>query len=163
MSKVLIHETNYIAPTASVMGDVTLEEQVSVWPSASIRGVGMKITVGRCSNVQDCAVIHGDKNNDVSIGEYTSLGHGCVVHGCTIGNRCIIGMNAVVLDHAVIGDNSIIGAGAVVSAGTIIPPNSLVVGTPAKVKKTLSDEAAESNLQNAELYLTFAEEAKQAK
>lgn len=152
----------WIAPGAVVKGNVTLGKQVSVWFNAAVRGVGLSITVGDKSNIQDCVVIHGDIGNDVTIGQYVSLGHGCVIHGCTIEDNCIIGMNAVVLDHAHIGAGSIVGAGAVVPAGMVVPPNSLVVGTPAKVKRTLTAEAVEDNIRNAEEYVGFALEEQTA-
>jgi carbonic anhydrase/acetyltransferase-like protein (isoleucine patch superfamily) len=151
-----IHETAWIAPGAVVKGNVTFGEQVNVWFNAAVRGIGMGITVGNCSNIQDCVVIHGDIGNDVVIGDYVSLGHGCVIHGCTIEDHCVIGMNAVVLDRAHIGTGSIVGAGAVVPAGAQIPPNSLVLGMPAKVKRTLSPEEVAGNIQNAKEYLDFA-------
>lgn len=151
-----IHETAWIAPSAVVKGTVTLGEQVSVWFNAAVRGIGMGITVGNYSNIQDCVVIHGDIGNDVVIGDYVSLGHGAVLHGCTVEDHCIIGMNAVVLDGAHIGKGSIVGAGAVVPAGAQIPPNSLVVGMPAKVKRSLSPEEVEGNIQNAKEYMAFA-------
>lgn len=148
----------YIAPGAVVLGKVTLGEEVSVWPCASVRGVGMEITVGRGSNIQDCCCVHGETGNHVTIGEYVTVGHGAVVHGCTVEDCCIIGMNSVVLDGAVIGKGSIVGAGAVVAAGTQVPPGSLVVGMPAKVKKSLSPEEMQGIRHNAEEYLGFAKE-----
>lgn len=155
-----IHDSVYIAPGAVLMGELTLGEEVSIWPNASVRGVGMSITVGRGSNIQDCCVLHGDIGHAVTIGEYVSIGHGAVVHGCTVEDHCIIGMNAVVLDGAIIGRGSIVGAGAVVPAGANIPPGSLVVGMPAKVKRSLTPEEIESNLQNAVEYVSFAKKQK---
>lgn len=158
----MIHESAWIAPSAVVKGNVTLGEHVSVWFNAAVRGVGMRITVGNKSNIQDCVVIHGDVDNDVVIGDSVSLGHGAVIHGCTVEDNCIIGMNAVVLDGAHIGTGSIVGAGAVVPAGAQIPPNSLVVGMPAKVKRSLSSEEVEGNIHNAEQYMAFAAAEKAA-
>ena len=112
-----------------------------------------KITIGKNSNIQDNAVIHGDHGNDVTVGENVTVGHGAILHGCTVEDNALIGMGSVVLDHAVIGAGSIVGAGAVVSSGTIVPPKSLVVGIPAKVKKTLTDEESAGNLENVEEYL----------
>lgn len=157
-----IPDSVYVAPGAVLSGDVTLGEEVSVWPNASVRGVGMSITVGRGSNIQDCCVLHGDLGHAVTIGEYVSIGHGAVVHGCTVEDCCIIGMNAVVLDKAVIGRGSIVGAGAVVPAGAQIPPGSLVVGMPAKVKRSLSPEEIASNTKNALEYVAFAKEQKRS-
>lgn len=152
------HESVYIAPGAVVLGKVHLAEEVSVWPCASVRGVGMEITVGRGSNIQDCCVLHGETGNAVTIGAFVTIGHGAVVHGCTVEDCCIIGMNAVVLDGAVIGKGSIVGAGAVVSAGMQVPPGSLVVGLPAKVKKSLTPAEIEGIRHNAEEYLGFAKD-----
>lgn len=157
-----IHESVYLAPGAVLLGTVTLAEDVSVWPNASLRGVGMTVTVGRGSNVQDCCMLHGDIGHALVIGEDVSVGHGAVVHGCTVEDGCIIGMNAVVLDGAVIGAGSTIGAGAVVPAGMQVPPGSLVVGMPAKVKRALSPEEIASNLENAKNYVAFARELKAA-
>ena len=157
-----IADSAFIDESAAIRGDVTLGEHVGVWCNAAVRGIGMKITVGDCSNVQDCVTIHGDIGSDVVIGKYVSLGHGAVVHGCTIDDNCIIGMNAVVLDHAHIGAGSIVGAGAVVPAGMIAPPNSLVIGMPAKVKKELPPEALKANIENAEEYMNFAKAQKAA-
>ena len=143
-----IHPTAWVAPGAFIRGDVTLDEKVSVWYNAVLRADQEKITIGKNSNIQDNAVIHGDHGNDVTVGENVTVGH-----GCTVEDNCLIGMGSVVLDHAVIGAGSIVGAGAVVSSGTIVPPKSLVVGIPAKVKKALSDEDVAGNLENVEEYL----------
>ena len=142
-----IHPTAWVAPGAFHRGDVTLDEKVSVWYNAVLRADQEKITIGKNSNIQDNAVIHGDHGNDVTVG------HGAILHGCTVEDNALIGMGSVVLDHAVIGAGSIVGAGAVVSSGTIVPPKSLVVGIPAKVKKTLTDEESAGNLENVEEYL----------
>lgn len=148
-----IHPSAWIAPGAFIRGDVTLGEKVSIWYNAVLRADQESISIGRESNVQDNCVIHGDAGNNVVVGEQVTVGHGAILHGCTVEDRCLIGMNAVVLDHAVIGEGSIVGAGAVVAAGTVVPPRSLVVGTPAKVKRTLTDEDVASNLENIEEYL----------
>lgn len=148
----------YIAPGAVILGKVTLGEDVSVWPNASVRGVGMEITVGRGSNIQDCVMLHGDIGHKLTIGDFVTVGHGAVVHGCTVEDHCVIGMNAVILDDAVIGAGSIVGAGAVVSGGTQVPPGSLVLGMPGKIKRSLSPEEIQGNLRNAEEYMKFAKE-----
>lgn len=126
-----IHPTAWVAPGAFIRGDVTLDEKVSVWYNAVLRADQEKITIGKNSNIQDNAVIHGDHGNDVTVGENVTVGHGAILHGCTVEDNALIGMGSVVLDHAVIGAGSIVGAGAVVSSGTIVPPKSLVVGIPA--------------------------------
>ncbi len=155
-----IHPTAWVAPTAAVCGEVTLKEQVNVWYSAVLRADQERIVIGKGSNIQDNAVVHGDAGNDVTVGEYVTVGHGAILHGCTVEDSCLIGMNAVVLDHAVVGSGSIVGAGAVVSAGMVIPPMSLVVGVPAKVKKTLTKEDVAANVENAMEYLELTEQAK---
>ncbi len=155
-----IHSSAWVHPSAVIIGNVHLGEEVNVWCNAVLRGVGMVITVGRGSNIQDCVVLHGDIGNNVHIGEQVSLGHGAVIHGCTIEDNCVIGMNATVLDHAVVGAGSIVGAGAVVPAGMIIPPGSLVVGMPAQVKKSLGESAVAANIKNAKDYCAFAKEQK---
>ncbi|MDY3015431.1 MAG: gamma carbonic anhydrase family protein [Evtepia sp.] len=148
-----IHPSAWIAPGAFIRGDVTLGEKVSIWYNAVLRADQESISIGKESNVQDNCVIHGDAGKNVVVGEQVTVGHGAILHGCTVEDRCLIGMNAVVLDDAVIGEGSIVGAGAVVAAGTVVPPRSLVVGIPGKVKKTLTDEDVASNLENIEEYL----------
>ena len=151
-----IHPGAWIHESAVILGDVTLADEVSVWCNAVVRGVGMNITVGKRSNIQDCVILHGDIGSHVVVGENVSIGHGAVVHGCTIENDCVIGMSATVLDGAVIGAGSIVGAGAVVPAGMQVPPRSLVVGMPAKVKKELDDAAVAGNVANSVHYWDFA-------
>ena len=145
-----IHPTAWVAPGAFLRGDVTLGEKVSVWYNAVLRADQEKIIIGKNSNIQDNAVLHGDPGNDIVVGENVTVGHGAILHGCTVEDNALIGMGSVVLDHAVIGAGSIVGAGAVVASGTIVPPKSLVVGIPAKVKKTLTDEESAGNLENVE-------------
>ena len=154
-----IHPTAWVAPGAFLRGDVTLGEKVSVWYNAVLRADQEKIIIGKNSNIQDNAVLHGDPGNDISVGENVTVGHGAILHGCTVEDNALIGMGSVVLDHAVIGAGSIVGAGAVVASGTIVPPKSLVVGIPAKVKKTLTDEESAGNLENVEEYLGLMAQA----
>ena len=130
---VKIHPTAWVAPGAVLRGDVTVGEQANIWYNAVLRADQETITIGKASNVQDCCILHGDAGENVVVGEYVTVGHGAILHGCTVEDKCLIGMNAVVLDRAVIGTGSIVGAGAVVGSGTIIPPRSLVVGVPGKV------------------------------
>ena len=121
MEKPVIHPSAYVAPGAFVRGDVTVGEQTNIWYNAVLRGDQEKITVGKAATIQDCCVLHGDAGCDVVVGDYVTVGHGAVLHGCTVEDNCLIGMNAVVLDHAVIGAGSIVGAGAVVASGTVPP------------------------------------------
>ncbi len=135
----VIGKNVYIAPTAVVIGEVTLENGVSVWDGAVLRGDVSYIRIGKNSNVQDNAVIHVDRGQPAIIGENVTVGHMAVVHGATIGNNVIVGIHAVVLNGAEIGDGSVIGAGAVVTPRTKIPPRSLVLGVPGKVVKQGED------------------------
>lgn len=150
-----IHPTAWVAPGAMVRGDVTIGEQVNIWYNAVLRADQESITIGKASNIQDNCIVHGDAGCHVTVGEYVTVGHGAILHGCTVEDKALIGMNAVVLDHAVIGAGSIVGAGAVVAAGTIVPPKSLVVGIPGKVKRTLTDEDVAGTVENSVGYLNL--------
>ncbi len=150
-----IHPTAWVAPGAFLRGDVVVEEQANIWYNAVLRADQETITIGKGTNVQDNCVLHGDAGCDVTVGEFVTVGHGAILHGCTVEDKCLIGMNAVVLDHAVVGAGSIVGAGAVVAAGTVNPPKSLVVGIPAKVKKTLTDEDVAGTVENSMGYLNL--------
>jgi carbonic anhydrase/acetyltransferase-like protein (isoleucine patch superfamily) len=130
---------HFIAPDASVIGAVILEDRVSVWFNAVIRGDEEPIRIGAGSNVQDGAVLHTDPGAPLDIGSNVTVGHKAMLHGCSIGDGCLIGINSVILNHAVIGRNCLIGANALVTEGKLIPDNSLVVGSPGKVLRTLSD------------------------
>jgi|TARA_B110000977_G_C10869411_1_gene412937 carbonic anhydrase/acetyltransferase-like protein (isoleucine patch superfamily) len=148
----------FIAPTATVIGDVSLGDEVSIWFGAVLRGDSDKISVGARTNIQDNAVIHCDPNDPAVIGEECIIGHCAIVHGAKLANNVLIGMNATVLNNAEIGEFSIIGANALVTAGTIIPPYSLVLGSPAKVVKKLSDDQVEGVRINAKVYVEKAKE-----
>jgi carbonic anhydrase/acetyltransferase-like protein (isoleucine patch superfamily) len=133
----------FVAASADVIGRVTLGEESSVWYQATLRGDINEIVVGPRSNVQDNAVIHLSDDHGCYLGELVTVGHSAILHACTVKDEVLVGMGAIVLDGAVIGERSIIGAGALVTGGTIIPPGSLVLGSPAKVVRTLSlDEQA---------------------
>jgi len=151
MKRPKVSEKAFIAPTAVIVGDVTIEEGVSVWDCAVLRGDVDSITVGKNTNIQDCAVIHVSEGVPTVIGENVTIGHGAIVHAATVRDNVIIGMNAVVLDGAEIGEGSIIGAGAVVTPGTKIPPNSLAVGIPAKVVRS-GEEIREAAIKNGQIY-----------
>ena len=130
----------YLASTAVVIGDVTLGAHSSVWYGAVLRGDINRIVVGHHSNVQDNAVLHLADKLPCLLGNWVTVGHGAIVHACTIGDECLVGMGAVILDGAVIGKQSIIGAKALVTQGTKIPPGSLVLGAPAKIVRKLTRE-----------------------
>ena len=144
----------WIAPNATVVGEVTLHEDASVWYGAVLRGDCGEIVVGKGSNIQDNCVIH----EKTTIGCYTTVGHGAIVHGCTIGDNCMVGMGAIVLTGAVIGDNCLIGAGAMVTGKMNAPEGSLILGSPAKVVKEVTPEQLENIRQDAQLYIRLARE-----
>lgn len=150
-----IHKDTFIADSASLIGNIILDEGVSIWYGAVLRGDINYIKVGKNSNIQDNVTIHLDYNNPVIIGEYTSVGHNAVVHGCSIGNNCLIGMGAVILNGSIIGDNSVIAAGSVVRENSIIPANSLVAGVPARVKREVSPDLINKNRSNAINYASL--------
>lgn len=147
----IVPESCFVHKTASIIGKVTLGENVSVFPSAVLRGDIAAITVGDNSNIQDNACLHVNYGAPCQIGAGVSIGHGAVVHGSKIGDNVIIGMNAVVMETE-IGPNCIIGAGAVVPAGKSIPAGSLVMGVPGKVVRQLEEDEVNGILQNAREY-----------
>ena len=130
----------YIAKGAMVLGDVTLGDNASVWYNAVVRGDINKIVVGEGSNIQDNAVLHLADDFPCILGKFVTVGHSAIVHACTIGDECLIGMGATILDGAEIGEQCLIGAKALVTQGMKIPPGSLVLGSPAKIIKTLTPE-----------------------
>lgn len=146
----------FIAENATVIGDVTLADDVSIWFGAVVRADRDTITVKAGSNIQDNAVVHTTPGFPVTIGAEVSVGHGAILHGCTIRDRVLVGMGAVVLNGAVVGEGSIIGAGAVVTEGKEIPPNSLVLGVPGKVVRETTAGQQESILHNAREYVKLA-------
>ncbi len=130
----------WVAPNATVVGNIVLEEDSSVWFNAVLRGDNETITVGRGSNVQDGSVLHTDPGFPLTIGENCTIGHMVMLHGCTIKDRSLIGIGAVVLNGAVIGEESLVGANALIAEGKVIPPRSLVLGSPGKVVRELTDD-----------------------
>ncbi|NJS13289.1 MAG: gamma carbonic anhydrase family protein [Sphingopyxis sp.] len=126
----------FVAPTAAVVGDVTIGDGASIWFSAVVRGDDMPILIGPGTNVQDGAIVHSTENiAGTSIGSNVVIGHGAILHGCTIGDGALIGMGAIILDEAVVGAGAVIAAGAVVPPGKMVPPNSLWLGNPPAVKR----------------------------
>lgn len=130
----------YIAQGAVVLGDVTLGDNSSVWYNAVLRGDINRIVIGENSNIQDNAVLHLADDFPCLIGNFVTVGHSAIVHACSVGDECLIGMGATVLDGAVIGAQSLIGANALVTQGMKVPPGSLVLGSPAKIIRSLSEE-----------------------
>lgn len=132
-----IDDSAFVAASADVIGRVTLGEESSIWYNATLRGDINEIVIGPKSNVQDNAVVHLSDDHGCYVGELVTVGHGAIIHACTIKDEVLVGMGSCILDGVVIGERSIIGANALVTGGTIIPPGSLVLGSPAKVVKTL--------------------------
>ena len=148
----------YIDTSAQILGDVVLGERSSVWMNAVLRGDVNSIRVGACSNVQDCSVLHGQRNKySVIVGDWVTIGHNCTVHGCTVEDMVVIGMGARVLNNARIGEGSIIAAGAVVPEGTIVPPRTLWAGVPARMRRELGDKDREMIRELAQNYLDYVE------
>jgi carbonic anhydrase/acetyltransferase-like protein (isoleucine patch superfamily) len=146
----------FVAKNATVVGDVTLHAQSSVFYGAVLRGDIARIVVGEGSNIQDNAVVHLADDLDAVIGAWCTIGHSAIVHACTIEDECLIGMGATVLDGARIGARSIVGAGALVTQRMIVPPGSMVLGTPAKVVRALSEDEQRSIRGWAEKYVAVA-------
>ena len=158
-----IHPTAFIHDAAHVIGNVTLGARVSVWPTAVIRGDSDAITIGEDSNVQDGTVIHVDPGVPCTIGARVAIGHRAVVHGATVGDDCLIGMGAIVLNGVVVGSGSIVGAGAVCREGMEIPPNSLVVGVPAKVIRPTREIERERIAGTVRAYLVLQVEHREGR
>ncbi len=151
-----VDESSWVAPNATLIGNVTLGAESSVFYGAVLRGDVDSITLGARSNLQDNVTVHCDAGIPTTIGSGVSVGHAAVLHGCTVEDDCLIGMSATVLNNAVIGAGSLVAAGAVVLEGTIIPPRSLVAGVPAKVRRELTDDELESVRTNATHYVGYA-------
>lgn len=146
----------WIAPGATVVGEVHLGEEVSVWYSAVVRGDSAPVHIGPRTNVQDGSVVHVDHGMPTVIGEDVVLGHGAVVHAATVESGCLIAIRATVLSGAVIGEGSIVGAGAVIPEGRIIPPRSLVLGVPGRVVREISEEQAAQVREQAARYVAYS-------
>ena len=155
-----IHPTAYIHSSAVVVGDVTLGAHVSVWPTAVIRGDTDRIVIGPDTNVQDGTIIHVDHGVPTTIGARVGIGHRAIVHGSTIEDDVLIAMGAVLLNRVHVGTGSIVGAGAVCTEGMRIPPNSLVVGVPARVLRQTTEAERERIRNTVESYLDLQEEYK---
>jgi carbonic anhydrase/acetyltransferase-like protein (isoleucine patch superfamily) len=150
----------FIAPNTSVMGEVNLGPDSSIFYGCTVRADINSVTLGARSNLQDNSVIHLASNQGVVVGEDVTVGHQALLHACTIGDRVLIGMGAIVMDDAVIGEDSIVAAGALVSKGKVFPPRSLLVGSPAKVVREVTDKEAAFILESAAKYVKVAAEHK---
>jgi carbonic anhydrase/acetyltransferase-like protein (isoleucine patch superfamily) len=155
-----VHPTAYVAETATVIGRVRLEANTSIWSNVTIRGDNDQITIGENSNVQESAVLHTDPGYKLTLGRGVTVGHQAMLHGCTIGDGSLVGIQAVVLNNAKIGRNSLVGAGALVTEGKEFPDNALIIGSPAKVARILSDEEVANLQQPSTSYVQRAQDFK---
>ncbi len=156
-----ITEAAYISPSAVIRGRVHLGKDASVWHCAVLRGDMAAIHVGSRTNIQDGAILHVAHDHPCILGDDVTVGHGAIVHACTVGNACLIGMGAVVLNGTTIGDECIIAAGTLIPGGKTIPPRSLVMGSPGKVVRSLSDEEIAHLYEQARSYVIVAKETAQ--
>jgi carbonic anhydrase/acetyltransferase-like protein (isoleucine patch superfamily) len=152
----LVGEGHFIADNAAVIGSVTLQAGVSIWFSCVLRGDVERIDIGARSNIQDGTVIHADAGFPTVVGDDVTVGHNAMLHGCEIGDGSLVGINAVVLNGAKVGKGCLIGANALVTEGMIIPDGSLVLGSPAKIKTTLTEDQQLGLKMNAEHYVANA-------
>jgi len=143
----------YVAPEAVVIGEVILGEGTNIWPGAVIRGDNVAIVIGRGTNVQEGAVLHSDPGVELVVGDDVSIGHQAMLHGCRVGDRSLVGIQAVVMNAAVVGRECLIGAGALVAERKTFNDRSLILGSPARMLRTLSDEEVAGILFNAEDYV----------
>lgn len=149
-------EGAWVADSAQVIGDVQLGRQASVWFGAVLRGDSAALVIGEGSNVQDLSVLHADRGVPLHIGQGVSVGHQAMLHGCTIGDHCLIGIQSVVLNHARIGRNCLVGAGSLVTEGKVFPDNVLIMGRPARVVRSLDEEAVARLRRTAQHYVDNA-------
>lgn len=157
LSKAIVKGNNvFVAPTATLIGNVTIMDESSVWFGAVLRADSDHITIGKRTNIQDNAVIHVDPGDPVTIGDDCIIGHLALIHGARISNNVLVGMHATVLNNVEIGEFCIIGANSLVTANTKIPPYSLVMGSPAKVVKQLTEKQIEVVKRNAAVYVELA-------
>lgn len=153
MLKPNVDSSVFIAQGAVVLGNVTVEKNCSIWYNATVRSTESTITIGEGTNVQDNAVIHVGSHHPTTIGSYVTIGHGAIIHGCTIDDNSLIGMGSIILNGAKIGKNCIVAAGAIIPQNKVIPDNSLVMGTPGKIIRQVTDEEIQQNRKNAEHYI----------
>lgn len=151
-----VDESVFIADGAYVIGDVTIASHANIWFNTVIRGDIYPITIGSYTNIQDNSTIHVMHDHPAVIGDYVTVGHGAIIHGCTIADNCLIGMGAIILSYAEIGKNCIIGAGSLITERKKIPPNSMVMGSPGRVVRTLTEDEVKAIRVSA---LTYHAEA----
>jgi len=148
----------YLAPGAVVVGRVELQDEVSIWYNAVVRGDVDEVKIGRRTNIQDGCVLHQNEGVPLIIGEEVTVGHGAMIHGCTIGDGCLIGMGAIILTGAKIGEECLIGAGTLIKEGQEIPPGVLAVGSPARIVRELSAEERMNLRRSAHHYVLMADQ-----
>jgi len=153
-----VHPEAFVAPGAVLLGEVTVAAKASIWYGAILRADLLPISIGAGSNLQDGVIVHLASDRGTVVGEYVTVGHRALLHACTIEDEVLIGMGAIVMDGAVIGRRSIVAAGALVPKGMIVPPGSLVLGTPAKIVRTLTEVEQEELRGWAEKYIAVAAE-----
>lgn len=161
-----IHENTFLAPGAMLIGDIELAEGVSIWYNTTLRADVNSIRVGRYTNIQDNTIVHEDSGRGTGredglptvLGDYVTVGHGSILHACVVEDYCLIGMGAILLDGVVVGRGSVVGAGALVTKNTKIPPFSVVVGSPARVVRTLPMEDIDERMDQAMHYYRLSQE-----
>lgn len=157
-----VEECSFVAPDSSIIGNVIAKKNSSIWYQAVLRADLAKIEIGEGTNIQELSSLHVKHNGPVIIGDYVTVGHNAVLHGCRIGNNTLIGMGSIILDDAQIGNQCIVGAGSLVTEGKIFPDGCLILGSPARVIRELTDEEKKSLLSSAEHYIELALENRSA-
>lgn len=152
----VIHNTCYISESVDIIGNVVIKDNANIWFGTRIRGDMNEVVIGKNANIQENSVVHVDIHCGTYIGDDVTIGHGAIIHGCTIHNNVLIGMGAIVLNEAVIGKNTIIGAGSLIPQGKIIPEGVLCLGSPAKVVRNLTEEEIISIKTSADNYVTLS-------
>ena len=156
-----IHESVFLADNCRVIGNVEIGEESGVWFSAVVRGDTNRIVIGKRTNLQDGVIVHTTSNLPCIIGDYVTAGHNVVIHACTIASFSLVGIGSIVMDGAVIGEGSIVAAGSVVPPGKEFPPRSLILGTPGRLVREVSEDEYMRNISTAEMYVKLAQSYKQ--
>lgn len=158
-----ISKNSFISKNSVVLGSVEIADNVSIWPMVVIRADVDKVIIGENSNIQDGSVLHPNHNKPVIIGKNVTVGHKALVHGCTIGNNCLIGMGAIILDGAIIEDNCIVAAGSLVAPNKVVKANTLVMGSPARAARELTEKDLQHIQTSAKEYIELAKKSKDKK
>lgn len=153
-----IHESVFIAPGVQIAGNVSIGKDSSIWYNSVLRSSNSIIDIGERTNIQDGCIFHARNEKCIVLGDDVTVGHGAIVHCCTIGNNTLIGMGAIIMTGAKIGDNCIVAAGALVTGGTVVPDGMMVMGSPAKIRRPLTEEEIQKNLQSADNYVVASQE-----